>query len=111
MAHSDAVADQAGIGIAFYVQDGVVLNATFFADADIVYVAPNRDVRPNGGALADMNIADNLRTLMHIGRIGNQRSYAAIRSNQEVTAIVASQTGLAGLYQNGANLVWRSQWA
>jgi hypothetical protein len=56
----DAIANQAGILLAIHMDDGVVLNAGFVTDADVIYVAAYGDVWPDAGALTNYNIADDL---------------------------------------------------
>ena len=64
------------------MQNGVVLNAGFLADADVVHVAANRH-SARCWTFADHDVADHLRAGIDVGGVRDAGHYSAISSNHE----------------------------
>jgi len=60
VADGDPVADQDGVDVAHAVEDGAVLDVGVGADADFVDIAADDGVHPDGGVLAEDDVADDL---------------------------------------------------
>src|SRR3984885_6595745 len=69
------------IGIFHAVQHTAILNARIGADADGINVAAHHCVHPDGCMLAEDNITNDLRRLIHITACRNCRVHSLKRSN------------------------------
>lgn len=78
VAHGDAIADDQGEVWRLRVEDAVVLDVGFLADADEVNIAPDGGERPDAGTIADYDVADDLRAGINEAGRGNPRGLAAI---------------------------------
>src|SRR4051794_634357 len=81
--------------VMLHVNDGVVLNAGFLTDMDVVHIPANGDVAPYAGAFADLDIADDLSAWIDVGRSGNPGDDAAIGTNHDYGFLMLAH-GFAG---------------
>ena len=69
------VADGRRVRPAHDVDDGAVLDVAAAADADPVHVAADHDVHPDAARLADLDVADDLRAVVHVrGRVHSRQA-------------------------------------
>src|SRR5258708_9239902 len=89
MADGYVVAEQQGMFVAHYVEDGAILNIGAGADADVVDVAADYRAGPDAGVWADDYVADDYGGGVNVGGGGDFRALAAIGANLCIPVIGA----------------------
>ena len=98
----DAAADKAWVSHTVDMQDSVVLNAGLVADANVVHVAANRDIRPDAGSLADNDVANNLGAGINVGGVCDAWHDPAKSSNHGEGAHRSVRTDFGNRYGSKA---------
>jgi hypothetical protein len=80
VADGDPVTHDDGIEIALAVEDGAILDVGVGADADGVDVTPQNGVHPNRGALAEYDVAEDLRGGVDVATAWNPGRVALVAS-------------------------------
>jgi hypothetical protein len=83
MSDCDPVTHDDGIEIALAVENGTVLNVGVGADADGIDVAAKDSVHPHGRALAEHDVAENLRGGVDVATGWNDGRMALVASEHE----------------------------
>ena len=83
VAYGDVVAEDQGICVAHYVEDGSVLNIRARADAHEVDVAAKDGARPYAGMFADDDVADHHGLGVDVGGCGDLRRVTQVSANHE----------------------------
>src|SRR6266853_2786665 len=83
------VAEEQGIFVAHYVEDGAILNVGAGADADVVDVAADYRAGPDAGGWGDDYVADDYGGGVNVGGGGDFGALAAIGSDHCIPVIGA----------------------
>jgi len=81
VADADPVTDEDGVEVAHAMNDGAVLDVGAGADADVVCVAADDGVHPEGGLGAEVYVADELGGGVDIAAGGESGGNAAVGAN------------------------------
>src|SRR5258708_10286437 len=89
MADGYVVAEQQGMFVAHYVEDGAILNVGAGADADVVDVAADYRAGPDAGVWADDYVADDYGGGVNVSGGGDFGALAAIGADHCIPVVCA----------------------
>jgi len=95
VADGDSVADEDGVAIFHAVEHGAVLDVGAGADADLVDVAAEDGVHPDGGVLAEDDVADDLGGDVDVGGGRDGWKQAAERTDH-ASSVIGREVGNVG---------------
>ncbi len=96
VSYGNPVAHHHAVLVAHAVEHAAILDVRVLSDTNRVHVAADDRVHPHAGAFADLDVADDLRRLVHVARLVYARSNTLVRAQHKLKTLAGNKLSWRG---------------